>query len=221
MAKRKIRKPSGKLGKLKFQSGDKNSISFEKIEFPVQKDEIEAFIVERFLFHLSAEGYLPFEITRYEQNHINDLDFTLHTTYGKKYLELMEIAPLEHIKGGYDKAPNSYNDYNFTESVYDKLMSKSASYQNTSESNIWLLIYPTDYRFVLSDTATALLQYWTITRSHYFEYIFYFTLFDETAGLLHWIYPSSQDYFVGFDASKYRNSWTILFKPEDWKMGRE
>jgi len=200
---KKQKKPTGKLGRIKFEKGDVSNISFEAIRFPQQKEKNEAFIANRFVAHFVDQKYLAFRIHRIDQNEINNLDFTLRTSQGNKYLELMEIAPLEHIKGAYEEAPNYYNVYDFAQSVHEKIMKKSNSYRSVGKSNIILLIYPTDYKFVLSDTATALLQYWTLIKSHYFQYIFYFALFDDKTGMSHTIYPASRDYFVGFDENKY------------------
>ena len=215
------RKPTGQLGKLEVNFGDKSSISFEAIDFPDQKEDIEALFVERFFAQPLTHEYFPFEILDYEQNAERNLDFTLRTSQGNKLLELMEIAPLEHIQGSYDEASNSYNNAEFAISVHEKLMKKSDGYTSREESNISLLLYPTDYRFALSDTAVAWLQYLTITQAHYFECIFYFFLLDNKSGVTNIRFPTDSEYFADFDENKNRKSWSIFPRPEDWNFGRE
>ena len=61
---------------------------------------------------------------------------TLKIDGESSYLELIEIAPLEHIRGSYEDAPSSYKPYDFAEYILSKLMGKSNKYQNSTNSDI-------------------------------------------------------------------------------------
>jgi hypothetical protein len=90
----------------------------------------------------------------------------------------MGIAPLENLRGSYEKAPSSYRPYDFAEYIFAKINRKSERYRGAAASNICLLIYITDWAFTLSQTVVALLQYWSAHQSHSFQYIFCYSPFD-------------------------------------------
>jgi len=93
------RKPTGTTGPLHVSAEE---AEFLQLEFPSTKEEIEEFIVEAFVRNSDS---MPLRISEWKQNHQNDFDFSVVTTEGPKFLELMEIAPLENLRGSYDKHP--------------------------------------------------------------------------------------------------------------------
>ena len=84
------RKPTGTIGPLHLSDEEAKFLHFE---FPRTKEKIESFIVEAFVRN---SGSIPLRITEWKQNQQNDFDFSVGTTDGPKFLELMEIAPLEN-----------------------------------------------------------------------------------------------------------------------------
>ncbi len=126
------RKPTGTTGPLHVSA---EGAQFFQLEFPRTKEEIESFIVEAFL---SNSGSMPLRISEWKQNNQNDFDFSVKTTEGPKFLELMEIAPLENLRGSYEKAPSSYKPYDFAAYILAKINDKSERYHGAASSSICL-----------------------------------------------------------------------------------
>lgn len=178
-----------------------NGAEFLQVEFPKTKEQIEEFIVSAFVENSRS---LPLEIRSYSQNPQNDFDFSVGTNEGGKFLELMEIAPLENLRGSYEKAPSSYRPYDFAEYVFAKINGKSEKYRGAASSNICLLIHITDWAFTLSQTVVALLQYWSAHQSHSFQYIFCYSPLDAESGVANLLYPTPRDFWKDFDSDSYR-----------------
>jgi len=207
---KKVNKPTGFTGPVKVTITPGNTeLEFQKFQFPIHKEEIEEIVVKGFIRTINKIGDLS--VQKYEQNEQNDLDFNLYTNGGLKLLELMEVAPLEHLQGSYDKALDSYKGFDFAEYILKKIMKKSDHYSGV-KSNIFLLIYVTDWHFILSETTTALLQYWTLTQKHNFERIYYYKPCDEE-GIVSRIFPTPIEFWQGFNPNLYRDNITRNFNP--------
>jgi hypothetical protein len=205
-------KPTGVIGPISVSA---EGLQFLRVEFPRTKDEIEEYIVNSFLKNSAA---LPLKINGQVQNQQNDFDFTIDTSEGKKYLELMEIAPLENLRGSYDRAPSSYKPYEFAAYIFQKMMGKSAKYQGAASSKICLLIYITDWSFTLSETVIALLQYWAVQTEHSFENVFCYSPIDQHNGVTKLIFPTPKEYWSKFDPSAYLENEVINFSPLKWEI---
>lgn len=210
--KRQPTKPTGTIGPVRL-SGE--GLEFQQIDFPRTKDEVEAFIVRSFL---NSSGSLPLAIDNFSQNEQNDFDFTINTSEGRKYLELMEIAPLENLRGSYQSAPSKYKPYDFAEYIFKKMMGKSDKYQGAASSNICLLIYITDWAFTLSETIVALLQYWAAHKQHSFQYVFCYSPIDQNAGVTKLIFPTPLEFWSGFNPEAFRNNEVINLSPLKWEL---
>lgn len=213
-----MEKPTGETGFNKM-SKEKNRTTneFHKIDFSQTKEEIESFIVETFIDHAKKRGFLPDEQITTKQNDLDDLDFTLIIAEEEVYLELMEIAPLEKHKGGYENAPNRFNSYEFAEEILSKIQGKSEKYDGTTEKSIYLLTYVTDWKFNIGASSINLLQYWTLKQDHTFGKIFYYKPSSKKLGIPYIIYPTPKDHWNRFDPEDYRDSETINLDPEGWK----
>ena len=121
--KKKPTKPTGNIGVVALSP---EGASFQRIEFPRTKDEIEEFIVKAFVGNSAG---MPLQIVGFSQNVENDFDFTINTSEGTKYLELMEVAPLENLRGSYAQAPDRYKPYDFALHVAEKITGKSLENQ--------------------------------------------------------------------------------------------
>lgn len=163
---------------------------------------------------------MPLRISEWKQNHQNDFDFSVVTTEGPKFLELMEIAPLENLRGSYDKAPSSYKPYDFAAYILAKINGKSERYRGAASSNICLLMYITDWAFTLSPTVIALLQYWTAHQSHSFQYIFCYSPIDTESGIANLIYPTPKNFWKSFNPDTYRENVVHNLSPLKWELAR-
>jgi hypothetical protein len=144
--KRSLRKPSGITGPIKVEVRPNGAeVEFQAIDFPKTKEKIEDFIVKSFLNAAQQQNILQIPSFSVRQNELDDFDFTIETLSGNKYLELMEIAPLEHLKASYDKAPSSYKSYDFAKYILKKINDKSNRYAASIEYGLLLLIYVKDY----------------------------------------------------------------------------
>src|SRR5260370_26399909 len=138
--KMKPQKPVGTTGMtvLSFRQEGANA-TFQELEFPRTKDGIERFIVQGFLRVALSEKLLPALDIQASQNQENDFDFTLRLEDGNvKSLELMEVAPVEHMRRSYQGAPRSYEPYAFAQQILTKLMGKSARYRASTGTGLWL-----------------------------------------------------------------------------------
>ncbi len=200
------------IGPVKF-SGE--GIEFQKIDFPRNKEEVEAFIVRSFL---NSGGMLPLTINGFSQNEQSDFDFSIDTSEGKKYLELMEIAPLENLRGSYQSAPPKYRPFDFAEYIFKKMMMKSDKYQGVISSNICLLVYITDWAFTISEKVVTLLQYWTANKTHSFQYVFCYSPIDQSTGDARLLYPTHFECWSDFDPEIFRGFEVINFSPLRWQF---
>ena len=208
------RKPTGTLGPIQVSADE---AQFLQIEFPRTKEEIEEFIVKSFV--RSSESLSP-RISSYAQNSQNDFDFSIETAEGRKFLELMEVAPLENLRGSYEKAPSSYRPYDFAQYIFSKINGKSERYRGAASSNICLLIYITDWAFTLSETVVTLLQYWAVQQPHSFQYIFCYSLLDAESGVTDLIYPTPFDFWKEFNPDAYRENIVHNLSPLKWEYQR-
>ena len=206
------KKPVGTTGPTRIGP---DGINFLKLEFPANKEDIEDFIVAAFSTE-SLPGGLT--IKSRHQNRENDLDFTIKTNFGKKFLELMEIAPLENLRGSYEKAPASYKPFDFASYIHAKAMGKSNHYSSPKKPKIVLLLYVTDWSFTLSESVVCLLQYWFCTQPHCFEWIFTYHPIDQTTGIRHLIYPTPATYWTTFNAESLREIIVHNLSPMEWQV---
>ena len=213
MPKQKPNKPTGVKGPIKITNhGHKTTSEFEKLWFPSTKEEVEEFIVKGFIKSARRLGIFQ-DLVGYKLNKTDDFDFTLSTHTEKKYLELMEIAPLESLRGSYELAPSSYKPYELAEYIFNKIMNKSGRYSNSTNVGINFLIYITDWRFSLSDKAISILQFWALHKKHSFEQIYYYSPIMEDSGVIYIIYPTPKEHWNNFDPELYKDITVHLARP--------
>lgn len=122
--------------------------------------------------------------------------FTVTTSNGPAYLELLEAAPL---KGKYENTSASYKPYEYAKFILAEIFKKSAKYPKTGVQNIFLLVYVTHWTFVLSDTTIACLRYWLSQQPTVFRAIFSFSLFNAEEGNPQWLGPFPPELIGSFD----------------------
>lgn len=209
--KKRTKKPTGTIGPIIIHQ---RSANFCPLDFRADKADLERHIVRFVISGLKTIGKNFYELLGDPiQNPEDDFDFTLRTRSGKEYLELMEVAPLEHLGGSYDAAAASYNHGELADHVYAKLMAKSKKYGSASQSPVHLLLYTTDWRFRLTDNVLALLAYWCLRGEHSFKTILYFVPDDATHGETKIVYPVASRTFASFDEQAARNRRSIIGDP--------
>ena len=187
-----------------MRSADQKT-EFQPIRFPKDKAKLEQFIVKFFTQVLRRSGQYPDDLIGDPiQNPESDYDFTLKTVSGTEYLELMEVAPLEGVGGSYQNAPGSYNHGELADFIYDKLMAKSTKYHARPLPPIHLLLYTTDFRFVVTKNVRFLVGYLCQQTKHSFKTIIYFVPQDATQGDAKRLYPLSPEAFKNFDVQAAR-----------------
>ena len=209
---RKHRKPTGITGPTRVGP---DGVRFLQIPFPETKDEIEQFVVASFSREALPGGLT---IRSKHQNRENDLDFAIKTNKGGKFLELMEVAPLENLRGSYTSAPSSYKPYEFAEYIHAKAMKKSDHYASGHAPKIVLLLYVTHWTFTLSESVICLLQYWFATKPHCFEWIFAYHPIDQQTGIRHLLFPTPVDFWRTFDPNSLRENVVHNLSPMDWQQ---
>lgn len=148
------KKPTGTTGFIRIGP---TGADYHQTIFPEAKENIEKFITVRFISNLNKQKSF-LQIKNFIKNEENNFDFSLETSIGKKDLDLMEIAPKDLMKNGYSNIPNYYHDIEFGKKVWEKIMEKNEHYGN-QQKNLFLLIYPTDFRFNLSELCIQYLKY--------------------------------------------------------------
>lgn len=214
-----MKKPTGKSGPYTAKvtlAGDVIG-AFEKISFPKDKDNIEEYIVSCFIYSGVKKFGEYFPISNPHKNKLDDFDFSITTPKGEAYLELMEVAPLELYKGGFESATNMIDRYDIAEFAHSKILSKSDKYPDKLSNDLILLLYTTDYKFFMSETSLHILSYFCHKSSLKFDVIFMYTPLDEKEGVVNWIYPSDEEDFENFDPEQYRGE-VINLDPEKFEV---
>lgn len=213
-------KPTGRTGPVYVKlSPDSSFAEFQPVHFPESKEKIEEFIANGFIVVGAKLEHFSANIKDLKANTIDDWDFVIKADGEEKWLELTEIARLEHIGGNYERAPSSNNPYEFATYIFKKLMGKSKRYSKPADREIWLLIYITAWQFFPSPHTIEIIQYWTCINNHIFDRIYMFKPTKKDDGILWPIYPTPKKHWeeIGFDPDLYKSMEAINIDPESWK----
>ena len=137
------------------------------------------------LYHLLAAPH---------QNEENSFDFTLPTVTGKEYLDLVEIVVMN--KGGHASAPSTFNIGELADEVFALIKKKSKKYRIRRGLRLHLLLYSTDWRMHLNDSAISLLRLYSHRRQQHFKSIACFNPITTTHGVIWQVYPVPPDVAV-------------------------
>lgn len=185
-------KPVGSEKMLKI---DGEILSIGKHQLKGSKEEVESFFANLFFDTACKENNFPFSFSSPPQiNKQNDLDFSLEVEGKNTLLELMEIAPLENTRGGYNSASPSYSLKERCEFIHNKIKQKSNKYAGI-ETDIFLLLYSTDWKFDLTPFHFRTLSKIFYRESYHYKAIFYITWFPEgpekNDGKVNILFPAS------------------------------
>ena len=175
---KKHSKPTGLIGAVAIH-GDGRAPEFRTIPFPPGKAATEAMFVNAAILPQSPLGQFYGIISPPVQNEESDFDFDLHTAAGKERLDLMEIAPLEKVRGSYSSAPLTYVQGELADAIITGTTKKSRRYGGTRARGIHLLLYSTDFRFRVGNDVLWLVAKWASGTPHAFKSIVYLTFEDE------------------------------------------
>lgn len=208
-------KPSGISGFFRVQMNADGNVTggFHQIPYSPTKSEVERSIATNFIASAnkelvkSSESFIFWNPT---QNEENDFDFTVETSRGPAYLELMEVAPLA---GPYESASARYKPYDLASAVLKGIKEKSAHYPKTMERDLFLLLYVTHWAFDLSNLTAACLRYWAARTDHVFRAIFSYEPDDEHEGRSSFIFPYPLDMLGAFDPEQVRDSECLSLDP--------
>jgi len=215
MAKKR-RKPRGQIGPITV--GEEGS--FEAVDFPDSKDEIEAFILRTALRVGGKESTALFRLVGEPvQNPEDDFDFTLITESGPQPLDLAEIAPLG--SGGYKSARGSYHVGERADKIWELLAQKAMKYSRPEGEGPHILLYSTDWRFRVSDGVLDLVAYYCHRRGLCFHSVSYFAQSDETDGQFSTLFPRSPESFRDFNEAARRARQVMIGDPTSAKWGTD
>jgi len=207
-----IKKPVGVNGPVHLSPG---GAEFLQLKYPETKEGIELLIARSFVGSRLPDGI---RITDLEQLDQDDFDFKIQTSSGSLHLELMEIAPLENLSGSYSAAPDHYKPYDFADFIYGKAMGKSVKYSGPKPPRIVLLLYVTDWAFVLSESVICLLQYWLQAEAHSFERVYVHQPIEPNFGVTHLLFPTPSSHWKTFDPDSLRENVVRNFSPVKWEL---
>jgi hypothetical protein len=176
---------------------------FLPIVHPDEKAAIERTILEGALKSTKAQGIPLYDLSHPPiQNEENHFDFTLLTGGGEEFLDLVEVV----LPGGYSGAPASYGVGDFADHMFGLVKKKSKKYGTRRRSNIHLLLYSTDWKFLPSESVITLFSLYCYRRPHGFKTVAVTAPIMAGAAVLWRAFPPfpSADAIVGADEQYLR-----------------
>lgn len=212
--KRKPRKPTGEIGAIRV-SRALGVPKFEPVPFPTTKEAVECYVARPFVRAATYHGFFPFAVLgEPELNATDDLDFTLQTSEGKRYLELMTIDLRNTIETG-----GSYQMDVAAQSILDGIQSKSRRYRGATPHGIILLTYVTHWQFALAEPVLFFLSYWLFKEPPIFEQVYYMSFQDASSVSVSRLYPTIE--FKHFDPAMFRGRRALNLNPHLWQQFNE
>jgi len=146
---------------------------------PTTKEDIEKYVAGPFVQAAAHHNFFPFTVAGApEQNTTDDFDFTLRTSEGMKYLELMEVHLRDLVVARQTPGPSAYNVYDAACQVLKGIQAKSSRYRGATDRGIVLLTYVTHWQFSLDIPVLLLLSYWLLSNPPAFERVFYMSFLE-------------------------------------------
>lgn len=203
------KKPTGAVFSLRLPAAEGTAIS--KIQFPEQKTDVERLIVDRVISACVEKTYDPYSLKGApRQEPESSFDFSLSTTSGPAYLELIELAPLGN-GSTYATLPHAYRVGEFAYWIYGKINSKAVHYQlHRSVSIVHLLLYSTDSRFHVKAAVVDLVTHYCQVRPPGFSTIHWFSLDSATEGQVAVIWPRHPRELDAFAYRSAENTVVLL-----------
>jgi hypothetical protein len=210
------RKPTGVIGPVSLGDG---GAAFNRVEFPRVKEDIENLILALALKALEREALDPWGGLP-QRNPENHFDFTVPASPRPEYLDLMEVAPLAGT-GGYQKAPLEYNHGELADWVWTKITQKAQNYGMPRAEAIHLLLYSTDFAFVLSPGVLEILAYHCLASDRGFKSIVYCAPDNGESAHIYVVHPRSRDEFRGFSLAAKRARRSLVADLSQFAEGKD
>ena len=178
------RKPSGTSGYFHV-TGDKPP-EFNKLHFPEAKDEIEKLVVAGAIAVAQVTSPELYEMYgKPTQNPENHFDFSLKGQTQDEFLDLAEIVgPKGYASDG------TYVVGEYVDRAFELIKKKAKKYGLSRKSAVHLLLYTTDWRYFISESAVTVLRAYCGRRQHHFKSIAYFAPSGMGDGALWQVYPA-------------------------------
>lgn len=200
------RKPIGSIGPVSIS--DEDGVTFDRVEFPGTKDEVESFVVELTIRSFQEGHNNPWGV-KPERNPESHFDFTLPTSEAIQYLDLMEVAPLEGT-GGYQRASLEHNHGELADWVWNKITQKAQHYGLPRKEDVHLLLYSTDVAFRLSEPILEILSYYCVKVDRGFKSILYSVPENKETAFTYLVHPRSPEEFRGFNLRAKRERKSLV-----------
>jgi hypothetical protein len=185
---KKPRKPTGTSGPNKITAG--SDPEFVRLKFPETKAEIEELMLSGAITAAKARNIDVYSLTEDPRhNDENNFDFDLPTSRGVEHLDLAEIALLKK-RGGYTSGATVFPVGDFADAVFELIKAKDRKYGLSRNLPVHLLLYSTDWRFLLSESVITLVQLFCARKQHRFRSILYYAPITEAEGIAWQLYPS-------------------------------
>ena len=217
------RKPRGISGMVRLTGG------VEKAEFipdglPAAKDAIEKEICAGAARSMRFHGWNTWPLeSEPRQLAENDFDFAFVTTGDPEYLDLAEVAPLKGVRGGYEGVPTTFARGKLVDAILRLVEKKDLHYAGRRRSKVHLLLYITDFRFLVSEGVVMLLKVALRRQRHGFASITYFAPIGAESGFLCVLHPApgGVPYLNRQDEARMRAETLTNFDPRKWQHDRE
>ena len=182
------RKPRGVNEVLKVTGGQPPELIPNQL--PAEKSGIEARILD---LALKAAEFMKIDLyglaSAPVQNDENNFDFTLDTTSGTEYLDLVEVV----LEGGYDGASSSILVGDMADQMFEQIKKKARKYGTRRRSNIHLLLYSTHWKFLPSESVISLLSLYCFRKHHGFKTVAVMMPIMDESAVLWKCFPAALD----------------------------
>ena len=210
------RKPTGDIGPVGVRVGQEAvKFGWDRIRFTSAKDEIELFVVQKFI---DAGLKAGFSFINVEQNKENHFDFTLVLPGGVVYMDLVELIYADEVGNPYTSNNITIMTRDYALQIYETIGKKSKKYSNSGSTPIHLLTYITHWRFLPSEAVIRLVQYMLRGKGMIFEIIFFLAPTNNDHADLRIFFPSLDENFVDFDASELDNHFYLNLNPAKFEL---
>lgn len=197
------------------------TMAWETIQFSQDKPEIERQIMELFEAESRRRGRPPFT---YEQNGVNDVDFTISLSDdGKRYMEFTEAhyesratenaGPATGKKDMYPAGEVTHFTYEFAQQVLSRVRAKiGKNYPQPCD----LLVYATHWQVMPSEFVLNLIRHFLKQEppTPTFERVMFLWLVKSGEAELHSLFPTAGDPLGGRHPDDYREHYQVLINPD-------
>lgn len=170
-------------------SGGDPIVAWQPIRFPTDKPRQELAIASAFAKQLSTNESTSWIV---EQLNENDFDFVLRSSAESRYLELQEIIIPPPKRGiPYVSREQVVHSKKFSETIVSGIQRKALKYPRGTTPILDLLLYPTHWRFMTSETVRQVIAKYLKDNAHPFAHVFEFSIFDHNSGVIQVLFPDN------------------------------